>query len=177
MGPAREFPVEHSARMRGGACARASGFTLIELMIAVVVLGILAAIAYPTYTEFVRRSRIVDATSQLNDFRVRQEQAFQDNRQYNNPAVPVDCAITAQMPAYDATRDNFQFTCTFNAGLLGGYTLRAVGNAAMGMGGFRYDLVVDPVTGALTRTTVSVPAGWTLPGANCWAVRKSGQCS
>jgi type IV pilus assembly protein PilE len=179
MGSAREIPVERHARMPSnrGTCAHASGFTLIELMIALIVLGILTAIAYPTYTEFVRRSRIVDATSQLNDFRTRQEQAYQDNRRYDDGAG--NCAIQAQMPAFNAARDNFAFTCTFNPGALGGYTLLATGNGAMGMLQFDYNLVVDPATGALTRTTVSVPASWSGPPVpnTCWQTRKGGKCS
>ena len=177
MGSAREFRIEHTVPMPPGCGLRAgaAGFTLIELLIAMMVLAILATIAYPTYTDFVRRSRIVDATSQLNDFRTRMEQAFQDNRRYDNP--PGVCAIAAQMPAYVVARDNFQFTCAFNAGALGGYTLTADGNGTKGMGGFQYLLVIDPATGALTRSTPSVYPGWTLPAVNCWAVRKSGDCS
>ena len=154
------------------------GFTLIELMIAVVVVGILAAAAYPLYTDFVRRSRITDATSQLNDFRIRQEQAFQDLRRFDDGGG-VNCAIQAQMPVPDPLRDNFFFTCAFAAGVLGGYTLTATGNGAFGMGGFSYNLVVNPATGALTRATVGVPAGWMpLPAPNtCWQTRKGGKCS
>ena len=178
MGSGREIPLEPRVFTPShGACARASGFTLIELMIALAVLGILAAVAYPTYTEFIRRSRIVDATSQLNDLRIRQEQAYQDNRRYDDGAG--NCAIQAQMPVYDATRDNFQFLCAFNAGALGGYTLRAIGNGAMAMASFEYQLIIDPATGALTRTTAGVPANWApTPVPNtCWQTRKGGKCS
>jgi type IV pilus assembly protein PilE len=153
------------------------GFTLIELMIAIVVVGILTAVAYPLYTDFVRRSRITDATSQLNDLRIRMEQAFQDRRRFDDGGG--NCAIDAQMPVYNAARDNFQFTCVFAAGVLGGYTLLAVGNAALGMSGFSYNLVVNPATGAMTRSTVSVYASWLpLPAPNtCWQTRSGGKCS
>ncbi len=44
---------------------RARGFTLIELMIVVAVVGILTAIAYPSYTEYVRRGHRADARAGL----------------------------------------------------------------------------------------------------------------
>ena len=59
-----------------------SGFTLIELMIAVVVVAILTAIALPSYQEYVTRGKITEATSNLADMRVKLEQFFQDNRTY-----------------------------------------------------------------------------------------------
>ena len=57
-----------------------SGFTLIEVMITVAIVAILAAIAVPSYNEYVQRARITEATSNLSDMRNKMEQYFQDNR-------------------------------------------------------------------------------------------------
>lgn len=65
------MPVQHSR-----------GFTLIELMIVVAVVGILAAIAYPSYIDSIRKSRRADAKSALLDATQRQERFFTENNQY-----------------------------------------------------------------------------------------------
>jgi type IV pilus assembly protein PilE len=164
-----ENSMQHARRLPPGSRSRAAGFTLIELMIAVAIMGILVAAAYPLYTEYVQRSRITEATSVMNDMRVRMEQFFQDNRTYANGGA---CGVIP--PIANPSEDSFQVVC--GGANANGYTLNANGNAAKGMGAFQYQLVVN--AGGVTRSTVSVPATWALPATNtCWAVRKSGQCS
>ena len=67
---------------------RQAGFTLIELMITMVVLAILAAIAIPSYTDYILRGKIPEATSNLQAAKTKMEQYFQDNRSY-----PTGCVV------------------------------------------------------------------------------------
>lgn len=58
------------------------GFTLIELMIVVVIIGILAAIGYPSYRNYVLRSNRTEGYAALTDAATRQERFFSNNNSY-----------------------------------------------------------------------------------------------
>jgi type IV pilus assembly protein PilE len=62
--------------------AKASGITLIELLVAVAVVGIIAVIAIPSYTQYVTRTNRAVAKSILLQVADRQEQFFADNKTY-----------------------------------------------------------------------------------------------
>lgn len=61
---------------------KSSGFTLIELMIAVAIVGILAAIAYPQYVEYVRKGRRAECRSALLVGSQKMEKFYSNNNQY-----------------------------------------------------------------------------------------------
>ena len=58
------------------------GFTLIELMIVVMIVGILAAIVYPSYTQYVVKANRAAAQAQMMDIANRQQQFLLSNRSY-----------------------------------------------------------------------------------------------
>jgi type IV pilus assembly protein PilE len=62
--------------------ARARGFTLIEMMITVAIIGILASIAYPAYQDYVRRAARADAKAVLMETAQFMERHFTTNNAY-----------------------------------------------------------------------------------------------
>lgn len=141
---------------------RETGFTLIEVLIVVVIIGILAAVALPAYTNYVVRAKIQEATSNLLSMRVKMEQYYQDQRTYLG-------ACAANTIAVLPTGKYFTYTCpTLTAST---YTIQASGIGDLA------NLTLTINEGNV-RKTVSVPAtgGWTLPASNCWIQKKTGEC-
>ncbi|MDQ5767332.1 type IV pilin protein [Thiothrix subterranea] len=88
------------------------GFTLIELMITVAILGILAAIAYPSYTAQVQKSRRADAQVALQEIAQRQEAYFLRNRSYAKDVAQLGYAATSAEGQYDLSIAPTPSTCT-----------------------------------------------------------------
>ncbi|MDP2144991.1 MAG: type IV pilin protein [Gallionella sp.] len=127
------------------------GFTLIELMIVVVIIGILASVGYPSYSNYVTRGKLVQATSGLSDGRVKMEQFFQDNRTYVGGTCP-------------AATENFSFTCSNLSTTT--YTITATGIPAS-LAAFSY--TIDETN---TKTSAT-PWG---NGATCWIMKEGDAC-
>ena len=129
-------------RIMRKAMKKQLGFSLIELMIVVAIVGLLATIAYPAYSDYLIRGRIPDAASALAAKRVQMEQYFQDNRTYvGAPACDAD-ATTSRF---------FTFSCN-PAATATTYTLEAVGVAPMKASPIRLDRQIpkpqpSPATG------------------------------
>lgn len=148
------------------------GFSLIELMIAIVIVGIITAVAIPNYRDYVTRSRIPEATAALGDLRVRMEQYYQDNRTYPTGGCVVAPTVPGATQLQVPLGRNFNFTC--GAPTATTYTVRADGNGSMA--GFRYS--VDQFNGqSSTLTGAAAAGGWTANAPNnCWVTKKGGAC-
>ncbi|QIL72041.1 type IV pilin protein [Diaphorobacter sp. HDW4B] len=75
-----------------------SGFTLIELMIVVAVIGILAAVAYPSYKEFVAKSRRAEAKTVLMSAQQWMERLYTESYRYDKNSVGT--ATSSLYPAH-----------------------------------------------------------------------------
>lgn len=73
---------------------------MIELMIAVAVVGILAAIAYPSYQVQVRKSHRTEAQSALMNIAGRQQQYLLDTRAYAATVADLGVILPAALPRY-----------------------------------------------------------------------------
>jgi len=62
--------------------SKSYGFTLVELLITVAIVGILAGVAYPSYTDFVKRSNRSEGQRELLRYANLQEQVYVDSRSY-----------------------------------------------------------------------------------------------
>lgn len=71
---------------------RRGGFTLIELMIAVAIVGILVTVAYPAYTQSVLKSHRAEAKAALLDLATREERYFAATNQYTSTATSLGYA-------------------------------------------------------------------------------------
>lgn len=146
----------------------ASGFTLIELLITVVILGIIASIALPSYNSYVVRSKLTEAHQVLSDLRVKQEQRFQDARTYSNALCAPTGGAATQVKYFD-------FSCVGVPDATS-FTIQAVGKPGTDLAGIAYTINESNVrTTTVTGGSKMANKGFTN-SATCWVTKKPNQC-
>ena len=143
-----------------------AGFTLIELMIVVLIIGILASVAIYNYSDYLRRTKLTEAQNALSAYRVAEEQYFQDNRTYLAAGAGGGCGAVLPIPP---AMKYFTMSCTATATT---FLAKATGMPGTQVSAFEFS--IDQIN---TRVTTKVLTGWGTANQQCWVIRKGGTCS
>ena len=145
--------------MTNNRLVRASrGFTLIELMIAVVVVSILTGVAISAYTFQIAKSRRADAKTALLDLAARQERFFTTNNTYTNVAANLGyAALPVSLPGGGSATT---YTLSVTAAIAISFAAQAVRAGAQGTDGCGDYTIND--------RGVQANANNTQPTAQCW---------
>jgi type IV pilus assembly protein PilE len=157
---------------------RARGFTLLELMIVIVVVAVLAAIALPSYTDFITRSKFAEAQGMLADLRVRMEQYYLDNRRYSSTTGGGTCGLPGGNSPTVSNAKYFTYTCASGTNTATGdqsYTLTATGVAAEAIDGIAFTIDQNQ-TRATNVTGGTMAAKGYTSNAGCWIRKKPSTC-
>ena len=141
---------------------RIAGFTLVELMAAILVIGILTAIAIPSYQRFVTRSYRSEGMALLNDAAARQERFFAQNNSYVTAQAGVGQLGLPNTSGTTVTSATGKYTLSVSSAANdGGYTLTATRQGPQVRDTECGNLTLD-ATGARGATASGADA------ANCW---------
>ncbi len=137
---------------------KTAGFTLIEVMIVVAIVGILAAVAYPSYQEHVRKTKRADAQSALMELAQFMERYYTANGRYLTSTNAAPILPFTEAPK-DGTSKSYNLAFAANSPTANSYTLQATPKNSM----------AGDKCGTLTLTNTGAKgqaAGATM--ADCW---------
>jgi type IV pilus assembly protein PilE len=156
--------LAQSKRSTPAAGRRQAGFTLVEAMITVVILGILAAMVYPSYRDYVVRTQRDLAKSAMLQVLDRQEQFFIDNKIYANTVTALGFAanpfaIDNTGKTVTSTASNRVYTISLADATATGFTIQAVPQLRQA--------TEDSKCGTLSVTNAGVKSA-SGTGSRCW---------
>ena len=135
-----------------------NGFTLIELMIVVAIVGVLSAIAFPSYDSYMKKGRRADAKVGLSKISDRQERFYLQNNTYTNSFA------ASGLNTSDVSEEGYyKFTIT-SADLVNGFTATATAIAGQAQ-------AKDVDCATLSLSSVGVETATAAAGGNpdkCW---------
>jgi type IV pilus assembly protein PilE len=141
-----------------------AGFTLIELMVTVAIVGILAAVAYPSYSDYIIRGNLAEANTGLATVRAQMERHFQDNRTYATVGAFTTPCASADVSS--RTFGNFVVSCAAT----GARTFPLLAQGSGPVADFTFT-----VTEADVRATTAAKTGWNTC-ATKWLMKKGAAC-
>ena len=140
------------------------GFTLIELMITVAIVGVLLSIVVPTYKDYVLRAKLGEARGVLGAFRIKMEQQYQNTGDFRDACQAESLAQVPELKFFKLScQPNNKNKITKDT-----YTISISGE------GFTY--TIDE---SRKKRTTAVPSGYDLPESEekqCWIVGKNREC-
>lgn len=138
---------------------KVKGFTLIEILIAVAIVAILAAVAFPSYQESVKKTRRADCKAALADAVAKQERWYFRNNQYSNSVNDIGGSGGTLNSPEGFCSITIDTSCA-GGGTIDCFTLKAIPQGAQ----------TGDKCGTLTITNTGVKGqeSATLPLAQCW---------
>lgn len=141
-------------------------------MVTVAIIGVLAAIAIPSYQNYVRRGYVVDGTNGLAAMRADMERYFQDNRTYKKVSATILPPCDGGISASQRTFGNFVISCATVVPTDTTFTLTATGSGPA-------NGVVYTINEQNIRATTGMPSGWSGWTSSCtaaWIVKNGQAC-
>lgn len=144
--------------------SKQKGVTLLELMVVVVIIGIIAAIAFPSYTQFIIKSKRTSGSAVLLQVADRQQQFFMDNKQYATKFSSLgygsdDMMINDDGTVVDASNSHRTYKIALSGATATTYTVEAIPQLAQAS--------KDTDCGTLTLTSAGAK-GQSGSGDKCW---------
>lgn len=109
--------------------SRSIGFTLIELMVTIAIVSVLASIAIPAYTGYIKTSKMSEANYNLAALRLAQEEYFLENNDYFYGATTL-LLESASGGLWKATKGSDGFLFNYVVTASDGWTATATGNSS-----------------------------------------------